>query len=417
MSIHHGSKPNFVRVAAVGLLAGCAWFLTSSPIAFAQDQTQGVSQQDQRNDGAIQSAVMAALGKDSTLNGQKITATSAQGVVTLTGTVQTDAQRQQAETDTANVSGVSGILNRLDVTKPGTSAPAAGLAAQESANQLSPQDESQNQDQGPASEPSQNQAQGAIPPPPPDQNTSQPQPAYSGPRPEYQPGYAPQQNNVAQVPYYATPAGPVTLPAGTLLRIRLDQPLDTAKLQSGTFFQATAVVDVYENGLLAVPRGAMITGQVIEAKNAGDLGGSATLRLQLTNIQMGGKVFPIATDIWSSKGPNKAGYTAVNTVGASAFGAIIGGILGRGAGAAIGAGVGAVGGLAASSATKGPRIYLPVESQVDFHLTTPAIVQPVSWQEAQRLATSVPSTQPVLIQRPRPVYVVPGPYPVYPYPY
>lgn len=403
----HRSK--LLRAAAIGVLAGSAWFSLSLP-ATAQDQ--GVSQQAQRDDASVQADVTSALTQDPALNGQHITATSAQGVVTLVGSVQTDAQRQQAETDAANVSGVSGILNHLTVTNPGAAAPAAGISAQESANQLSQQDQDQNQpaNQGQAAP----QAQGTVPPPPPDESQPPQQQTYSGPRPPYQPGYAPAPQQT--VPYYANTPGPVTVPPGTLLRIRLNQPLDTANIKSGTMFQATAAVDVFENGVLAIPRGALLTGQVVEAKKAGELGGSALLRLQLVNVTLAGRVFPLTTDVWSSKGPNKAGNTVANTVGGSALGAIIGGIIGRGAGAAVGAGVGAVGGLAVSGASGGPRIFLPTEAQVDFHLTNPVTVQPVSWQEAQRLASSAPQP-PVLVQRPRPVYVVPGPYPAYPYPY
>ena len=220
------------------------------------------------------------------------------------------------------------------------------------------------------------------------------------------------------MPYYAAPSGPVTIPTGTLFRVRLSEPLDTKAIKNGTYFQATSAIDVYESGVLAIPRGAVLTGQVVESKNAGDLGGSAILRLRLNSINLNGKIFPLDTDVWSSKGPNKAGYTAANTAGGAMLGAIIGGIIGRGAGAGIGAAVGGIGGLAASGATSGPRIYLPTETQVDFHLTNPVTVQPVPWQEAQRLASTVP--QPVLVQRPRPVYVAPpyyGPYPYYPYPY
>jgi hypothetical protein len=200
-----------------------------------------------------------------------------------------------------------------------------------------------------------------------------------------------------------------------LLRVRLSEPLDTAKVKSGAFFQATAAVDIYQNGVLAIPRGAVIQGQVVLSKKAGDLGGSPELQLQLTGVNLDGKVYPFSTDTWSSKGPNKAGYTVGNTAGAAGLGAIIGGIAGGGAGAAIGAGIGAVGGLAASSATHGPRLILPPEAQVDFHLTGPVTVQPVSWQEAQRLASS----QPQLVRRP--AYATPRPYPypyyAYPYPY
>jgi len=409
MLTQFGSRTGFFRTAAIALLAGCAW-LAASGAALAQDQGQS-------SDAAIQSSVMAAINQDASLHGQNITVTAAKGVVTLTGTVQSNAQSQQAETDAANVSGVSGILNHLKVTNPGAPASSAGLSAQASADQLNQpvQDEVQGQAQGQA-------PQETVPPPPPDVNQPTPPPAPTnvGPRPAYQPGYVPQQSYSNQpVPYYSTPSGPVTIPAGTLLRVRLSEPLDTKAIKSGTYFQATSAIDVYENGVLAIPRGAVITGQVVESKNAGDLGGSAILRLRLSSINLNGKIFPLDTDVWSSKGPNKAGYTAANTAGGAVLGAIIGGIIGRGAGAGIGAAIGGVGGLAASGATTGPRLYLPTETQVDFHLTTPVTVQPVPWQEAQRLAASVP--QPVLVQRPRPVYIAPppyyGPYPYYPYPY
>lgn len=65
--------------------------------------------------------------------------------------------------------------------------------------------------------------------------------------------------------------------------------------------------------------------------------------------------------------------------------------------------------MLASAHTNGPRVMLPPETLLNFHLATPVTVQPVSWQEAQRLAQNVPQ-----LQRRR-VYM--APYPVYPYPY
>lgn len=424
------NRANLLRTAGVVLLAGFAWFTTSTA---ALAQSQGP-----RSDSAIQQDVMSAFSQDTSLQGQSVKATADKGIVTLAGSVQTEAQRQAAETDASNVTGVSGIIDHLTVSNPNSSASSAGLAAQSSANQVNPDDQSQAPEQGDnQAEPQEQPQQNDVPPPPPDQNqpqTNQQQPypgqpydqnqapppqSYGPPppsgQPPYQQGYAP----APRIPYYQTPTAPVAIPAGTLLRVRLNQPLDTAHLQDGTIFQATNAVDVYENGILAIPRGAALTGRVVETQNGGKdkLSGSAMLELQLTSLNLAGNVFPLTTDVWSSRGPNKAGYTARNTAGGAVLGAIIGGIIGRGAGAAVGAGVGAVGGLAASSATSGPRIYLPAEAVVDFHLSAPAMVQPVSWQEAQRLASSMP----VLVQRPRPVYVAPGPYyrpyPYYPYPY
>jgi hypothetical protein len=383
-----------LRVGSAGLLAGCM-LLCAAPGLWAQDSSQqAVSQQ---GSDPVQSAVAGALAQDSSLQGQAITATVAQGIVTLTGTVQTDAQRQQAETVAANVSGVSGILNHITVSDGG-----AGQAS------------------APAQATAQVQNQEQVPPPPPPDAGSQQEPyppqnqpnGYSGARP----AYSQQQGYYNQAP--PPPSGPLTVPAGTLVRVRLSEPLDTSHLKNGTIFQATAAADIYENGALAIPRGATLTGQVVEAKKGGDLGGSAVLALQLTSLNLEGRVSPITTDVWSNKGPNKAGYTARNTAGGAIFGAILGGVIGRGAGAAIGAGAGAVTGLAASAATNGPRIILPAEASVDFHLAAPVTVQPVSWQEAQRLASSAPAP-PQLMRRPQPAYVMPGYYPApyYPYPY
>ena len=85
------------------------------------------------------------------------------------------------------------------------------------------------------------------------------------------------------------------------------------------------------------------------------------------------------------KGPNKAGQTASNAVGGAVIGAIIGCAIGRGPGCAIGAGVGAAGGTAASAASGGPRVWIPAEALVTFHINAPLTVNPVSPQEAARL--------------------------------
>jgi hypothetical protein len=397
------------RLGSAGLLAGCLLF-SAAPALLAQ--AAATTQQGAASDAGIQSSVTNALAQDSTLKGQQVNASVSQGQVTLTGTVQTNAQRQQAETLAANAPGVSGILNNIKVTDPNSPVPgpadsSAQNAPQETAQNDAPQN--QNQDQ-------------TVPPPPPSGQDQAPQaqnPAYTAPPPPpdsttpSRPYYQSQQpyNGQAQQTYNAPPpSGPVTVPAGTLVRIRLSETLDTARLQSGAYFQGTAAADVYSGGVLAIPRGAVLNGVVVESKKGGELGGSAVLQLDLTNLNLGGKVYPITTDVWSNKGPNKAGYTAANTVGGAAIGAIIGGIIGRGAGAAIGAGVGAGAGLATSAATNGPRLILPTETALDFHLTAPVTVQPVSWQEAQRLATASTPQPPRLVRRP--VYYPYG----YPYP-
>lgn len=419
MSIRFGTRNKQMPHPIVALLvAGGLTLATAIP---------GVAQARQ-SDATIQSNIAAAIRGDSVLHGQDITVSVDAGVVTLKGAVATEAQLQQASTDAANVAGVSGILNELKVAHPGPDVnpqDSAGLAAQASANQVNAQEQSaaQNQPEIVGQAQAGGTPQELAPPPPPDSDQPPSQYQQAPPqvygqqrRPEYQQGYgyAPRQSQ-PRVPYYQAPPGPVTIPAGTVLRVRLMEPLNSAQTQDGAYFQATAANDVYENGVLAIPRGAVVTGQVMDVKRSGELKGSEEVRLHLTSVQLGGKSFPLSTDLWSSKGPNKTGYTVSNTAGGMLLGALIGAIAGRGPGAAIGAGIGAAGGLAASSATKGPHVYLPAEAMVAFHLTNPVTVQPVSWQEAQRLASNAP--RPALMRRPRPrVYVMPGPY-YGPYPY
>jgi hypothetical protein len=383
-------------LAGTVILAACLWILAGTT---ASGQSSG--------DGDLQSAVASALTHDAMLKNQPVTAYTANGVVTLTGTVETQ-QRQEAETVAANVKGVSGIQNNITVTGSESSQAQTAPPPPADAQQAPPPPPADAQQAPPPPPPDTQQPAATpdsqqIPPPPPPDEPAQP----AAPRAPY----APYPQRGYGQPYPQQTSGPVTIPAGTLLQIRISEPLDIAKLQDGAAFQATAASDVFEGNVLAIPRGAVLQGTVVKVKKPGALGGSGELQLQITGVSLSGKSFPVVSDIWSNRSPNKAGYTAGNTVGGAAVGAIIGGILGRGAGAAIGAAVGGGAGLAASAGTNGPRLYLPPETLLNFHLTSAVTVQPVSWQEAQRLAQSVPQ-----LQR-RPVYMAP-PYPYgYPYPY
>src|SRR6202044_2760314 len=199
-------------------------------------------------------------------------------------------------------------------------------------------------------------------------------------------GYqAPQASTQAPPP----PSGPVTLTKGMLLAIRTSEPLDSKKVKAGDYFQGTVAQSVYVGNVLAIPRGAQVTGRIVDVKKPGELKGGASISLQLTNLNLGGNSYALATDIYDTSSPGKGGYTTANTVGGSALGAAIGAIAGGGPGAAIGAVAGAGVGLGASAATPGPRSMVPPESLLTFHLTVPATVQPVSPREAAQIQASV----------------------------
>jgi hypothetical protein len=240
-----------------------------------------------------------------------------------------------------------------------------------------------------------------------------------GARPAYQPnqgapanGY-PQTNNGYQAtpPPAAPPSGPVTLASGLLLPVRTSEPLDSKRVKPGDYFQGTVAQSIYVGNVLAIPRGAQVTGRVADVKKAGDLKGGASIALQLTSLSLGGASYSLLTDTFDTSSPGKGGYTAANTVGGTALGAAIGAIAGGGPGAAIGAVAGAGVGLGASAATPGPRSVVPAEALLTFHLTSPATVQPVSMQEAQQIQASVAPPQGRGAYGPRPGYGYPAGYP------
>jgi hypothetical protein len=120
-----------------------------------------------------------------------------------------------------------------------------------------------------------------------------------------------------------------------LLSIRTSEPLDSKKVQPGTFFQGTVAQSVYVGNVLAIPRGATVTGRVVDVKKPGELKGGASMALQLTTLSLGGNSYSLATDIFNTNSPGKGGYTAGNTVGAAALGAAIGAVAGGGPGSPV----------------------------------------------------------------------------------
>jgi hypothetical protein len=407
----------------------------------------------QRSDGQIEMDVVHALDGSQALKDDLITAATIQGEVTLSGTVSSESSRQLAESLTKGVTGVTKVHNNLKVGNPAQDASAQGMPADQvdqgddmegSRQQPAPQrpDYGQNpgvnqyppnqqpdygqqpgygQNQQPGYEQNQQPPYGQYPQPYPGQNPGYGQ-APPPPPPGYGQDYPPQQYPQQYppqppMPQYQVASGPVTVPQGTLIQLRTSEPVNSKQAQSGQPVQFTVIQDVALGGVLAIPRGAVIHGVVAEVQHPqkGSLTGSAELALQLTSLDLGGMNYPIQSDMFKVKGPGKGERSAGNIIGGAALGAIIGGIAGGGTGAAIGAtaggGVGAVG----SAASSGPGVWIPAEAQVGFHLAAPVTVQPVSQQEAMRLAQGLYPGGPRLYRRGPYGYATP-PRP-YPYPY
>ena len=397
-----------------GLVALCAVIA----VAQAPDQnsvTVTAPPIDQRTDGQIEMDVVHALDASKALKSDLITAATIQGEVTLSGTVSSEASSELAESIAGHVAGVTKVHNNLKVGNP-----QAAQAAQPAASGAQQMADSQaDESMAPVPPPPPAMTDGPLPPP--GQSPDQGQAPYPSQRPQYVPANPRITRMQPPAPAYETPKGPVTISQGTLLQVRTAESLNSKRAKDGEPVQFTVIRDVAVGGVLAIPRGATVHGVVTEVKKAGDLGGSPVLALKLTSLDLGGQSYPLSTDEFKVKGPNKAGETVGNALGAGIVGTIIGCAVGRGAGCAIGAGAGLAAGTAASAATPGPGVWIPAEALVIFHLNTPLTVTPVSAQEAARLAQGLYNGGPSLYRRGYYPYGYPyyggSPYVAYGYPY
>ena len=365
-------------------------------------------------DAQIESNVLKALASAPELSTQNIQTATVYGTVTLTGNVHDEALRTQAENLAARAQGVKKVVDELTLgdtpavaaaepTAQGTEDP----AAQNEAIPSEQPDASQSNQpvlqsdgtyapspDGTGSAPPPADAQNAqddagAPPPPqgsyyPQQGGQQQGPPPSSRQPLSQ-NYGPQQGE-PPIPGGQVAGMEVTVPPGAMLRIRINRGLDSNHIQPGSDFDGTVLTDVVAGGAVAIPRGATVTGTVVDAKKAGVFKGQGELSLQLTSLMLGGRAYPLNSEIWGRSGRDKTTGTVNNTVGMGILGAVIGAVAGGGEGAAIGAGVGAGAGLAGSAASPRGQIIIPPESVLTFRTATPLALRTVSEQEMTRLS-------------------------------
>jgi hypothetical protein len=208
----------------------------------------------------------------------------------------------------------------------------------------------------------------------------------------------------------ADPNAQVTVLENSLLRVMTTAPISTRGTREGETFLFTLDEDVVVDGVLIIPRGAMLRGSVVESKNSGKLSGSPDLILKLDSLDLGGHSYPLYTYEFKVVGTSKSRPTETKIKAGAVIGAVAGLALdasakgtttaagklaGMGTGAALGAGVGTV----VSAATPGPPLVIPAESQIDFYLSSPISVVPANQKEALRLAEGLHLGGPVLYVR------------------
>ena len=122
---------------------------------------------------------------------------------------------------------------------------------------------------------------------------------------------------------------------------------------------------------VAIPAGAKVEGEVVDAKPLGRFAGGALLQLKLDSITVDGSAMTVQTATFTQTLKGKGKRTAVMAGGGAGLGALIGGLAGGGKGALIGAAAGGGAGTAGTAFTGNKEIVLPAESAVAFTLKAP----------------------------------------------
>jgi hypothetical protein len=325
----------------------------------------GVACVRKADDTKITSDIQGKFSQDSGLSGKQISVQASNGTVTLEGTVDNDAQREAASRQAASVPGVKQVINNLQE---------GAMAAEPAAHTTSTSfpSESPKPTRERHSSRGKSHRSGA-----PTENNDAAANANSGRNNSEIANNTPPPPPAANVPQAPAPPPPprkVTIDQGTQVTVRLVDPIDSEKNQTGDTFHATLNTPLSVDGVEAVPAGVDLVGHLVEVKSAGKFAGQSIVVLQLDSIASGGRTYNIQTDQYKKQGSSRGKNTAEKVGGGAAIGAIIGAIAGGGKGAAIGAAAGGGVGGGVQAATKGQQIKLPSETVLNFTLQAPVTV-------------------------------------------
>src|SRR3954466_4665274 len=195
-----------------------------------------------------------------------------------------------------------------------------------------------------------------------------PPPPPPPPKPAPAPAAAPAKPPAAPV------AKAVMVPAGTMMNVRLSEPIDVDASKTGMLFKAVVDDPILVDGSIVIPRAAQATLQAVHVEQSGTMKGSDKISLKLHSFRFGGNVYEVATNYVETKGKGEGKKTGRKVGGGAGLGAIVGGIAGGGSGAAIGAAIGGVtGGAVAASGEE--HLELPAETRLQFQLSAAVVIR------------------------------------------
>ncbi len=229
-----------------------------------------------------------------------------------------------------------------------------------------------------------------------------------------QPPRQPRRNrpSYAQPRAYSTAPDSLTVPAGKVIFVRLNEPLSSDHDRVGDTFTATLEQPIVVDGWVVAHRGETVVGSVTAAQKAGRVKGVSQLGLDLVELTVvDGQQLSIDTELWQGSAGTSRGADAAGIATTTGVGTIIGAAANGGEGAGIGAGIGAAAGIAAVLLTRGKPTVLAPETPLSFRLKAPLTVSTVNSRQAfLPVGPNDYGSSPSLRHRPGPGYPPPPPY-------
>jgi hypothetical protein len=297
------------------------------------------------------------------LKTRNILVDSQKGVVTLTGTVNSDMEKMAAENIVRQAPGVTQVIDQLTISAPATIQASTPVEASTSTQGTGSSTKSKKDRHIKAS------SEAMI------QSKMEPQPL--APMPS-DPEPVPAETASEQVFPLSLPQAPApdeaTVPPGTVVTVRLIDSVDSSVNQAGQEFAASLETPLVAGDKVLIQRGAEARLRLANVASAGRVKGRSELHLELVSINANGSVYPVQSDYYQKQGSSRGKQTGATIGGAAGLGALIGAAAGGGKGAAIGAGIGAAGGGVVTAVTKGQQVKIASETRLDFTLTSPLTV-------------------------------------------
>jgi hypothetical protein len=167
----------------------------------------------------------------------------------------------------------------------------------------------------------------------------------------------------------------VTLPAGTMLRLRLASAVgsDTSEVEDTVRAELRQAIAV--KGQTVLPAGTEVVGAVTDVERSGRVKGRAHVSYRFSSLRYRGERYDIRTAPVAHQAEATKGEDAKKIAIGAGAGAAVGALLGGGSGAAKGAAIGGAGGTGVVLATRGKEVKLGPGAAVTTRLTAPLTVR------------------------------------------